>query len=148
MAINEENVNIGVIEHIAVILCLSVNYKKDDAIRILTTILKSAYSYYIVSFLMGMLQSPKMIDIKARISNREAVAKKKAEPQIEYSYKIMTESQSIQVQEFNQLTNDEIFQNDPKVFEYVEQARDRAIAGSIYLIGVFLQVFPYNIRKV
>ena len=150
MAIKHGNLNIGIVEHMALVLCAAIHTKRDDAARIFSTIMASEYRLYMATFLLNLLNNAQLVGVKTKVLNKEAMAKnKKIEGNVQCYLKLTAGSVSYSAQEYLKSFEDlSPHSKDPSTeaicSDAAENARDRLLSGAIYLIGVN-SIFDDNI---
>jgi hypothetical protein len=128
-AIEMENIDTGVIEHMLIILCIATKYIPKNTLTVFEELLKTDYSNYVAFFMIDMLQELSIVEIKTRLVYQE-------EQFEEYSYKLINGSTSITAQEYLTQLSQRLYIDDTKSQEYIENAKNRLGSGAVYLIGV------------
>ncbi len=139
-AIRFENINVSIIEHMALVLCFAVHLHRENAVKVLNFIMGTEYRSYLISFILGLLNNAKQLDVRAKITNKEAIVKKRVEPVFEHSFRLLTDSISIVAQGFLKEVEEPNTRDGPSPEESaeVEYCRDRMLAGAIYFLGFSL----------
>lgn len=135
--LKSEKTNIGVIEHIVVILCIMMKGSKISAQRIFYTLIDGIYGQYIARFLLDFFHSTEVVSIEIYNSQQVEAGKKKPISVPSLLYKIDSDVVSIKTQSYLELIPQEQIVDEGEI--HVRKARDKLAAGAIKLFDVFFQ---------
>ncbi len=137
--VQNEQVNACIVEHIALLLCFSVNVMQSETFSLFRVIMSTEYKYHFTTFLLELLEGDQSVDTAVGIMAGDSDSKKRTN--YEYTYRLSCSSMSRDNKELlgyaldeSQFANEQLPQDE--IAKALEYSCDKLLAGAIYLIGV------------
>ena len=134
-ALKFDHINIGILEHIMIVLCLGMRTNPDQALELLKTILNGKYCQFASNFLFDFLSNSNLLEIKFYMTEAPSAG---SEVNYKLSYRITTNTISFIVKSYLTALSESKFKTIDKPEVFMKECKDEVILAGSMISAVFL----------